>query len=453
MDNPYDKKLVCGMIFLFFLAANGFSANGSSQGGGNAATDDDIAMHKLVIVKPPAGGRIDKLRITNANNGRIVLDNVNIAQKRLILLPKGVYDVENASNKSRITINGEGIIFLKQNKFVFEETVPPPVITFMRGNQWDLTTLTEGVNYHLTFFDINNLDTLPPNSYKIHISGPDMDKDIPLDAITQNSRFISANPLMFTRGTFKITASLGSVNLSPPRNITVVPKPPFVLTITNRWNNNALQYADIQYFKTSAALAKNIAPEMSKTNFDAFVYSNRNNIDGNMTVNTGGDGKISLRGVHNNDRILIFLKGVMPGDPIYIKSITVDEDNPAMYISWENVPSKGKGFDIETSIDSSALSIWSKIDSFSVSLYYRPGNPATIRRQTVLNASPPWTTIKNANFRREADDRITIFADFSGICKATHINYLIVVTDEDQGNFSMNNTADEFSIQPRLFKE
>jgi hypothetical protein len=193
---------------------------------------------------------------------------------------------------------------------------------------------------------------------------------------------------------------------------------------------------------------------MSKEDFDAFVYSNGNNailINGSTTASTGRDGKIAINGVHDNDSVMIFLKGVMPDDTIYVKSITVDEDNPNMRISWESVPDKGRNFDFEISIDSSALNSWSRIDDFSVFLYYKVGNPATIRRQTVLSDSS-WSRI-DAGFRRESDSRIAVFADFSRICKAAHINYLVVVDDENEGRFSMINTADEISIRPVLFKE
>jgi hypothetical protein len=237
MGNPYVKTSILTVIFLVFLAANCFPVNGS-PGVGSAVPDDNLAAEAMVIIKPPVNtaGRFVKLRITDAGSGKVLFDGQNMTKKRLLIIPQGNYIVESATYKNEININdGSGIISLTANKFVFEKIKPPPAITFKRGEREGLTTLTEGLSYSIVFLDINNLDTLPSNSYTVHISGPNINKDIPLAAATQNVRYTSADTLAITRGTFKITISLGGANLFPPQNITVIPKPPFVLTITNNW--------------------------------------------------------------------------------------------------------------------------------------------------------------------------------------------------------------------------
>jgi hypothetical protein len=447
------KRIVLSALFLAFLATGVLYAKGT-QGGGNVALDDKLATEAFIIIQPPAKGSFEKLQISDNTSGNILFEGQNITTKRIVVIPTGEYTVARYDGKNtiknKITIKEQpGVLTLSGSNIVFNEIKDPPAIAFMRGDRWDLTTITEGTSYYLTLFDKDNLDTLPVGAYNnVHISGPGINKDIELAAATQNTRYISADALTFAQGTLTVTANLQG-NTKTQR-ITVVPKPPFVLTVTNTWNGRPLQYANVQFFRSTAKLA----PQITKTEFDTFTYNNRNNtvfINGGEVASSGSEGKITLRELHDKDSLLVFIKGVMPNDPIYVKSIVVDENNPNMRLSWDNIPSKGRNFDFEASIDYSASNSWARIDNFTVSFYYKAGSPATIRKQTVLSDSG-WTVI-NANFRREGDNRITVFADLDRICKVSHFNYLLVVNDEYEGKFSMANTADEISIQPVLFKE
>jgi hypothetical protein len=405
-----------------------------------------------ILATFPQGG-YKNLVIRDASDGRIVLGLPQLNKKRIIMLPKGSYEfsADNAV-KAILVLDDDCIINYTSRTFNIKSFDKPPAIAFRSGQQgWDRRSpLTEGNQYYLTILDLDNLDGLS-SAYNAEIIGKG---NVTLSSNKENNRIISDSGMAFTRGTYTVTVSggsLGTINY----NFKVEPLPPFDLAINNKWNGKNLEYADIVAYKSSDSLPAVIPRNddgSGKISFTAFDYANTANvirINEERFLSTGETGKIIFPKVNDDDRIILFVLGVNNNDDVYTYSFTSKRNENPKTISWDKIPTKGKNFYIEIPVDKNSLQDWDGIDNFSVSFFYKLGKPATIPNQMALSGNGGFIEIKNIGYRRQTDDSITCFVDLPNVSKASHFNYLVRVQDAVEGIFIMNNTSDENSQVPQ----
>jgi hypothetical protein len=405
------------------------------------------------IIVPPKSGGLKNLRIIDNKTKRIVLYISELTQNRMCMLSKGDYELQADGVKASIfsfqddcKISSDGKIF-KQ-----EALKAPPAVAFRLGQRENITgPLDERFSYYLTILDMQNLDEIiPVSAYSATITGNGKNMNIVLNKTRENNRIISEQGIRLSMGTYHVNISVnGDTKRIPPLKFNVIPEGPFTLTVNNKWNGMPLEYADVQCYFSGATLR----PVLSRNEFDAFVYANENNlikIGGERIVSTGGDGKLVIPGVHNNDRIIFMLPGINAGDDVYTQTRIASSSSNPVDISWNNVPSKGSAFLIQAGIEPNSLESWLNIDNFSVSMFYKVERPATKPNSDVLGDG---FTEAQAKYKRENDDTIDCFVDLSKISKVSHFNYLIRVKDQVEGVFIMDNTADEINKSPRLRKE
>jgi hypothetical protein len=406
-----------------------------------------------ILAALPQGG-YKNLIVRDVADGRIVLSIPQLNKKRIIMLPKGSYEfsADNAE-KATLKLDDDCIINYAGRTFKTEAFDKPPVIAFRSGQQgWDRRSpLTEGIQYYLTIFDIDNLSGLP-SAYSAAITGKG---NITLSSNKENNRIISGSGISFTQGKYTVTAtgsSLGTINY----NFEVIPQPPFDLEINSKWNGKNLEFADMVAYKSSAFLPDVIPRNddgSGKTSFTSFDYANTANVirvNGNRFLDTNDRGRIVIPKVYNDDGIILFVLGTDNNDEyVFTYSFTARRSENPKSVSWDKIPAKGKDFSIDVPVDKNSLASWDLINNFSVSFFYKLGKPATIPSQTVLSGNSGFIEIKNIRYRRQTDDTITCFVDLPNISKVSHLNYLIRVEDADQGVFIMNNTSNENSQAPQ----
>jgi hypothetical protein len=395
--------------------------------------------------------------VRDAGSQRIVLSLPRVSDKRIIILPRGSYEfsADNAA-KTVLDLQNDCRIVFSGRAFKGEALKEPPVIAFRRSPQGVNSSipLIEGVPYFLAVLDMDDLNNrLPIGSYTAAISGKG---NVELNGVKENNYIISKSAYTFVRGSYTVTVTGSAAQINPFR-FRVEPRPPFTLTITNIWNGKPLQFADIAGYKSNARLNP-VLPRndngKSPISYTSFDYSNRGAVLRPAgESNTGADGKISFPGISHDDRVVLVVMGVNPADDVYTHTIIADEGRRNLTVSWDRIPAKGRNFQIEAPVDRNSFNSWDRIDNFSVSFLYKPGTPATIPIQTVLNGNSGFNEIKGISYRRETENSITCFVDLQNISKVSQFNYLITVKDVSLGTFAMNNTSAEISRVPQPLRK
>jgi hypothetical protein len=454
MKNEFSKFRAASVFFFAFTAFCIFSCGQTDRQDTYNPVQTNVAGEFTGIIVPPGSG-FRNLVIIDKQTKRVVFDMPELTQNRLVMLPKGNYELRADGVKASLFNFQDDCKISSDGKTFRQEALKaPPALAFRSGQRENITgPLVEDFSYYLTILDMANLDEkIPVSVYSAVVTGNGINKDIPLNGIRENGRIISEQPNIFKRGSYQVTVSVnGDTKKIPPLRFNVNPKPPFNLTVTNLWNGEPLQYADVQCYISNAALK----PVLSRREFDTFVYANENNlirINDERIVSTGSDGRLVISSIHDNDRIIFLLRGINADDDVYTQTITASDSRKQIAVSWTNVPSKGVAFLVQAGIEANSLDSWLNTGKdISVSMFYRVGRPATIPYRTVLQGNGFKELA--AKYRRDSDNTIECFVDLSGISKASHFNYLIRVEAGNEGVFIMDNTADEISKSPQLRKE
>jgi hypothetical protein len=182
----------------------------------------DLSRVSLSLLTPPGNG-CTNIIIRDNKTKQVVLNLAELKQNRIAILEFGEYSISAdgiPENICTITEDCKINFMLTGGGSVEVSTIEPPPIAFRRGNQWNISTLTEGASYFLSIFNSEGKDA---KVFSANIKGPGgYDMDIPLSTKTENNRILSANSVALNVGQYTATASVnGDASIIPTVPFTV----------------------------------------------------------------------------------------------------------------------------------------------------------------------------------------------------------------------------------------
>jgi hypothetical protein len=182
----------------------------------------DLSGVSLCLLTPPKNGCMNVV-IKDNKTKRIVLNIAELKQNRIALLEFGEYGINAdgiAKNIVTITEDCKINFMLTGGGAIEVSTIEPPPIAFRRGNQWNISTLTEGASYFLSIFNSEGKDT---KAFSAGIKGPGgYDRNIPLSTKTENNRILSVNSIALNAGQYTAEASVNGDD-------SIIPTVPFTV--------------------------------------------------------------------------------------------------------------------------------------------------------------------------------------------------------------------------------
>jgi len=471
--------MILGILFVFLFSCNKI---GDKPFLPYSANFNNEIMVLLKYSSTPRGGFVN-MSITNADSGRVVFSRSNVNQNRIVVLEKGryIFKAENANTSAALNLQEDCKVEYANNAFAASSLTPPQAVRFRSGNNDYFSSLVDGEQYYLAILDIDDLNgsRYEPGDYVVRISG--ISAPIPMKTVRENNYIVSERAYSFR---FLDSSSI-SVNVSvngdttriPARRFNIIQRQPFMLTISNRWNNSFLPFAEMYFYLIN-----------TNDNFDAVMDDIRFNYikDNYRRISapdnfTDADGRIQVRVTHN-DKLLIAVGGYPNYDYTkssiinqkiwYTQTITVSDynRNVPLNVIWpydpdmngkNGIPSKSayRQF-FATRRDRGVQEdedYWQNIKNdryWNVFLYYSPGKPINNRSfDDALNDPAIMKDNEGAvGGNQMIDNYILAWFNLNNVCLVTNINYFLEVTSSFGEFYTDRVTSDNTPNRPLLWK-
>jgi hypothetical protein len=406
------------------------------------------------IIVPPRNG-LKNLTITETAKGRIVFNAPSLTKNQIFMLPRGNYEIRaDGMNMAALVLDADCKITVSGNLFKLAVLTEPPKIAFRSGQRWDIgPTITENYAYNLTILDLDNLD-VPAGDYSATITGSGINITTDFNLVKENDRIVSEKIHSFKRGNYTVKILVkGQAGVIPDYRFTVIPKPPFIMTVNNQWEGSPLRFAQIQVFKTATPIPVPVLDWRTYSN--DFAYNNPAlDFSGsiNKLGNTGSDGKITLT-VEDNDRLVFVVFN--ENQNAFLVSRTADDSQKTVNLVWpkSTLPDKGAKHGFVVEVAPNSRNRWQGVKpagDYRVFLYYSEGLRDNSSGISNLSSNKP---IEATGVSFPDSGTMECYFDLSNLCSVSNINYFIRVESPSVGTFQMNSPAYEGEGTPVLHYE